>query len=318
MSGQLLSQPKMKPVNKPDIYNADELIKYGLKYGVAELCKLTDPSVIILLDKSYADKLIKMEFKEGFVEKYYQRKNLYIKRIPELTLTIAHQFGINNAKKKIFEYYCSIPKGITSDTIYDLYHDLNKVLDILVIYQSSSVIKRLVDDYHVWRDLIKTTPKIKYSKDGEIRNGNSYNDCRYITLQLAGALCYLNVKGFDQDLLNYLISIQSSPMAKYYSIPEPIWHIFDVTKYSKKMPITKKSKSPITSFRKDYKLIWKLIEKGGEYGKDSEIEEFIFKGNLAYIRISGSAWYNDYLVKIINKNAIAVAMISGLTGSPDF
>lgn len=141
------------------------------------------------------------------------------------------------------------------------------------------------------------------------------NDPRKITLQLAGVLNYLGIRGFDRKLLDYLQSIQTRNWLMDYSFSEqrnPKDHPY------KPDYRTIKSQYSIYSFKKDYKLIWKLIEKGGTYGIDSEIRELIVKGNLAYIRIVGSTWSTDCLVKIINKNAIAVDELSTTRENPAF
>ncbi|MEI6089732.1 MAG: hypothetical protein WCR42_04730 [bacterium] len=329
LSLQLSAQPYIQKPFKLKVYNADDLIKIWENKGLEALKKSVYPIDLVYLDKKYADKLIDIEFKSGFIERHPENNKYYIKNIPELTLEIANIFHNKKSYRKLFQYYCSVPKVFKSDTVYELYKYLDDYLGALVTHQSSSVVLRLVEDYNFWKNLIKTTPRIKYPKVKETPAGSEidlsillkfdkselYNDPRYISLQIAGALNYINIKGFDRKLLDYLKSIQTESYKRDYSFTEQSNLGYEPFKPDYK---TIKSKSPITSFKKDYKLIWKLIEKQGTYGKDSQIYELIFKRNLAYISITGSTWSTDYLVKIINKNAIAVAEISTTRFNPTF
>lgn len=161
MSGQLPAQPYIQPPFKLKIYNAEDLIKIGMEKGLDALPKFFDPINLIYLDKKYADILIDIEFKSGFVERYPDNAKYFIKNTPDLTLEIAKDFGVKKAYRKLFQYYCSIPKVVKTDTLYSLYSQYNKLeefLGVLIYYNSSSVVLKLVDDYHIWRDLIKTTP----------------------------------------------------------------------------------------------------------------------------------------------------------------
>lgn len=333
MSGQLQAQPYFF---KLKVYNADDLIKIWEDKGLDALKGLVSPINLVYLDQKYADKLIDIEFKSGFVERHPDNAKYFIMNTPDLTLEIAKNFGGKKAYRKLFQYYCSIPKVVKSDTLYKIYNNLEEYFGVLIYYNSSSVVLRLVDDYHIWRDLIKTAPQTKKKvlskkeimklaeeeikkpirfEDYKFRKSDLYNDPRDITLQLAGVLNYLGIRGFDRKLLDYLQSIQNRYWLMDYS--------FTGTRNPEDHPFkpdykTIKSKSPITSFKKDYKLIWNLIEKGGVNGTDSQIYELIVKGNLAYIHISRSTSSTDYLVKIINKNAIAVAELSSALFNPAF
>jgi len=198
---------------------------------------------------------------------------------------------------------------------------LDDFLSTLVTDKSEQLSKRLVDDYHIWKGLIENTPKMKYPTPEErskespnewlnFHESELYNDPRVRALQIAGALNYLKVKGFNKKLLDSLISTQSCPWYDNYSFKKP--EKPNVPLYFTSI----KSKIPITNFEKDYEKILKIINKNLSGAFGSEIWQIVEKGNIAYINISITNGYTDYIVRIKDKNTILVALISQIVGQP--
>ncbi|MDP4268836.1 MAG: hypothetical protein Q8909_01785 [Bacteroidota bacterium] len=305
---------------KVKMFNADNLINVGKKEGIAAIRKYIDPFELAIVDSMYASKLIEIEFAKGFYGRHYQRSEIHTFDLPKYTLQIADEFYNPEAGRKIFEYYCRVPKFIKSDTLYYMYNDLSSYLKILVKYKSPRIVQRLKRDYYTWIRLMNKAPKKKYLTFEERRKisfeesmkfkpSDLYIDCHFTAFQIAEALHYMKIKGFDNSLVEELKREQSYPFAQGYEFPNPYPVAYN---YSKLNGNIFKLKTDITSIRKDYKLIVGLIK--AEYVAHSRYNniEIIENGRNAYITIGSGDGMDSYLVKLLNRRTIAIYYISSV------
>jgi hypothetical protein len=220
---QLTAQPYASS-DVVTIYSADDLINTAKTKGFKELKRTINPIDLVYVDSTYAPILIDLEFKFGFSSKHYDNNKISTYELPELTLYLADNFGNSKAGKKIFDYYCSIPKHSKADTIYYIYNNLDDYLKVLVKFSAPQLIERLKQDYITWTKLAQKSPQKSYPTIEEMRKtsfeesmkyetSDLYVDCNFIALQIAGALNYLKVKGFDDSLIEKLKNTQTYPFA---------------------------------------------------------------------------------------------------------
>ena len=302
------------------IYNADELINTAKTKGFKELKKAISPIDLVYVDSTCASILIDLEFRSGFSSKHYDNNKIITYELPELTLDLADNFNNTKAGKKLFDYYCSIPKHCKSDTIYYIYNNLDDYLKVLVKFSSPRLIERLRQDYNTWTKLAQKSPKKSYPTIEEMRKtsfeesmkfktSDLYVDCNFIALQIAGALNYLKVKGFDNSLIEKLKVTQTYPFSNRYSFPKPI--IFD-SKANYNSSKTIQNSGGIGDFKKDYKKVEKLIFDNFENCCDSKIYEIIEKGSKAYISVSRNNGYDFYTVRLNKDNSVIIDKISSI------
>ena len=313
---QLAAQPFAK-TDVINIYNADMLMNIAKTKGIHELEKIVNPVDLIYLDSNYASTIINLEFKSSFFGKHYENKKVIIYSLPELTMNIAENFNNAMAAKKLFSYYCGIPKFVKSDTIYNIYHNLDDYLKIMVNYPTSSLIKRLKLDDNDWTKLgkkspkkiyptIEEIPKTPFEKSIKFKTNDLYVDCNYVALQIASALNYLNVKEFDNSLLKSLKTKQSHPFASRYSFPKPTSFNSKSNSYKGKTIINSTS---ISNFKKDYKKIERLISGNFEYCCGSKIYKIIEKDLKARVYQSRNNGIDNYLICLRPGNMIKVDLI---------
>ena len=223
-----------QPLNPVKIYNADELIAIAKNKGLSELRKMIYPIDLVHLDPKYQSIIIDLEYKEGFLRKHHDVDTIYQYFLPELTMELYDFYDTLKVWNKLFEYYCNVPKVIKSDTIYSLHIRIGSFLKLLVRNNSPELIKRLEKDYYEWELLAKKAPPKYYPTIEEMRNiplaellkfkeSDLYVDWAYNMLELAGALNYLKVEGFDNSLLEELKKKQSSPFDSSYSFSKPFF-----------------------------------------------------------------------------------------------
>jgi hypothetical protein len=302
------------------IYSADDLINTAKTKGFKELQWTISPIDLVYVDSTYAQILIDLEFKFGFSSKHYDNNKIITYELPELTLDLADNFNNRKAGKKLFDYYCTIPKHCKADTIYYIYNNLDDYLKVLVKFSSPQLIERLKQDYNTWTKLAQKSPQKSYPTIEEMsktsvkesmkfKTSDLYVDCNFIALQIAGALNYLKVKGFDNSLIEKLKTTQTYPYANRYSFPKPI--IFD-SKANYNSSKTIQNLTGIGDFRKDYKKVEKLIFDNFGNCCDSKIYEIIEKGSKAYISVSRNNGYDFYTVRINKDNSVVIDKISSI------
>lgn len=311
-----------QPFALPDalkIYNADELMKIAKNKGIQELEKSIDPINLVYLDSSYAQTIIDLEFKTKFLDKHPYNNKVVTYELPKLTIKLAEQFNIINAQKKLFEYYCNIPKFIKSDTIYYIYNHLDDFLKELVKINSPRLIARLKHDYNIWCELARKSPKkiyptieemrkIPFKESHQFKPSDLLVDCNYISLQIAGALNYLKIKAFDDSLIEKLKAKQSNPFARKYEFPKPYFIESKRSDLSK----TIQNVTSISNFRKDFKKVEKLILDNYENCCDSRICEILYKGPRACVTILRNNGSDFYTVELNTDKTILIDFIGSL------
>jgi hypothetical protein len=117
----------------PKIWTVDDVLKIGATKGISKLESLHfDYLNLVYIDASIAKKIVDIDFKSPFYEKHPDSVKIYRYRSPEATEKIARTFYNKYAAEKLFTYYKSLPKFIKSDTIYDIYLNLDDFLNTLL------------------------------------------------------------------------------------------------------------------------------------------------------------------------------------------
>jgi len=325
----LICQPyKYNPVQ---ILDARKIISDAPAIGLKKLEEKVNPITLIHLDASFSSTLIGLEFKSGFLEKHYSNKNVYFYKLPSYTFVLANEHNDKEAQEKLFEYYQQIPKFIKSDTIYVIYNNLDNFLKVLVKSKNPNIQKRLLQDYKEWSELAKISKTKSYLSIEERREkyrnisldemlkfneDDLYVDCSYIALQLAGALNYLKVKGFDNELLENLKKQQANPYASRYTFrvysftPNPN----HTNEHIKVVPNTEL----IKNFDKDSQKIEKFLFKNVDNCCGAKITNIIYDDTKAYINVSRNNGSDDFLLKINSDNTITIEPISMIMEQPVF
>lgn len=320
----LVAQPNSTP-DELKIYNADELVKLAKNKGIHELEKLIYPIDLYYLDSSYAQTLIDVEFKTGFWGKHSQNNKIYTYETPKITMELADKYNNAKAGEKLFEYYCKLPKFIKSDTIYYAYNNLRDYLKTLTKSNSPELIERLRKDYNDWSKLAAISPKKTYPTTEELSNATMdeinkfkpndlYVDCNFTVLQIANALNYLNVTGFEDSLIVRLKTKQTYPFACTYSFPKTRTYYFGPLtnqNLNKNEIKTFQNTTSISDFRKDLKKIEKLFVDNFDYCCESRIYQIIENGSRAYISVSRNNGYDFYRVEIKENKTIKIECIRG-------
>jgi hypothetical protein len=249
---------------------------------------------------------------------HYDNVDVTIYYTPDLTLKLADQFDNKFAARKLFEYYCKLPKFSRSDTIYNIYGNLDDYLKVLIKFNSKELIQKLKQDFSDWSKIAQNSPPKRYQSIEEMQKmtfeesmkfkiSDLTVDCNYILLQIAGALNYLKIKGFDNSLIEALKLSQTYPFASDYSFPKPN------TTASNKNHIKSKVISNslnITDLTKDYQKLETLILKYFENCCGSKMYELIINGSKAYVTMDRNNGYDYYLVTLEPKNKIKIDLIS--------
>ena len=324
MTNVLVAQPNSTP-NELKIYNADELVKTAKNKGIHELEKHIYPMNLYYLDSSYAQTLIDLEFKTGFWGRSSQNNKIYTYDTPKITMELADKFNNAKAGEKLFEYYCKLPKFIISDTIYFVYNNLHNYLKTLTKFNSPELIEKLKKDYNDWSKLAADSPKKTYSTSKELSSStmdeiNKFNpndlnlDCNFIVLQIANALNYLNVTGFEDSFIAKLKTKQTYPLASSYSFPKTKTYYYGpLTNQNLNSNEIKtfQNTTSISDFKKDLKNIEKLFVDNFDYCCESRIYQVIENGSKAYISVSRNNGYDFYRVEIKENKTIEIECMRG-------
>lgn len=327
--GELLRITNRTYCDTVHIYSADELIDQIKSTGRLDILSPID---FVYLDSLHLKNMVDAEFRHGFWRKDHDNPKIVVYEIPELTLELAEVFRDNDASKRLYNYYLRIPKMIKSDTVYNVYKDLDGFLKVLVMYKHPNFIEKLKRDYWEWMRLAEKAPpksyppapkrnqdgsysdsiswykRVKLAKQAKFKPDYLYVDCYYMALQVAGALYYMKVKGFDDALMEQLIAKQTYTYAKKYSFPESIG-------FMPRRPRRKTidNATLISDFKTDYKKVEKLIQDNFENSSDSKLCAIVEKGSKAwlhFVRKNGSDNYIMYLNK--NNNTVVVEMASSI------
>jgi len=313
--------PQKSKVSPIKFVDAEKIISEATKIGLEKIEELVDPIILTHLDPSFCITLMDLEFKNGFLDKHHSNEKIPIYNIPEYTFELAKNYNNKEAKRRLFEYYIQVPKHIKSDTIYYVYNRLNDFLKVLVQSNIPNLRERLLQDYKEWSNLAKVSkPKTYLSKEEhieEIRNksleellkfkeDDLYVDCSYVALQLAGALNYLKVAGFDNELLESLKKQQTYPYAGSYE-----FRVFNSTpvssnEYKRTVP----NKYDIRNFKDDYLKVEKLLFENIDSCCEAKIWEIIYDKSKAYVNVVRNNGSDDYLLILNTDNTITIKWIS--------
>ena len=303
------------------IFDAEKLILDASATGLKKLEKSVNPIKLTYLDPSFSSTLIDLEFKEGFLKKHHSNKNVSVYTLPEYTIELAEN-NHTKALEKLYEYYVKLPKFIKSDTIYSIYNNLDDFLKILVKLNNPKLQKRLLQDYKEWIALSKVSTPKSYPTIEEYRNrtfkealkfkeADLYVDCSYLALQLAGALNYLKVKGFDKELLENLEQQQTYPYAKDYS-----FQVFNF--HSARLNTKSVSNTESIKDFKDAQKLESFLSKNTEYCCESKIVEIIYTKSKAYIDVLRNNGSDGYLLKLNQNDTITIELIYKELSDPIF
>lgn len=302
--------------NSLKIYDSDSLIKIAQGQGINALKKIIDPIDLVYVDSSSATPIMDLEFTTGLWGKHYDNNNVTIYYTPDLTLELADKFANKIAAKKLFEYYCKLPKVSRSDTIYNIYGNLDDYLKVLIKFNSVQLIQKLKEDFNEWSKIAQNSPKKRYQTIEEMKKTSFEEsmkfktsdliiDCNYLLLQIAGALNYLKVQGFDKALLEKLKTNQTFPFASRYSFPVPS---LSASKAIRSKTI--ENSSNIKDLKKDYKKLETIILNNFEDCCGSRIYEIIEKGPKAHVTMARNNGSDFYTVTLEPNNKIVIDLIS--------
>jgi len=215
-------------------WKAEDLINVAMTNGLSKIKAITDPMNLLFMDSTLAKKLIDAEFNSGFCIKRSDVAGIYIFCEPEYTLKIAEKFNDRYAAEKLFSYYCKLPKFIHSDTIYNMYSSLEKMISTLKPYSLKGFREKLKRDYYDWQKLArKAAPKVypvfkrgkkfNWMEEMKFRKSDLYPDCNLIVYILANALKDLKEPGFNEFLIEKLKKKQTYPYLRvlFFSSPFP-------------------------------------------------------------------------------------------------
>jgi hypothetical protein len=301
------------------IYHANELINIGKKQGLDALKDKIDPLCLVVLDTAYASTLIDLEFENGLWSTHPYNKNIKVCHVPETTRELAELLNNQKAVRKLYNYYCSIPKFNRSDTLYHVLNNLDEFLSVLLKNESPLLINRLKRDFVEWEALARTSPKKKYLSKEELKapsfkDSQKFNpnelivDCNYIAFQIAAALNSRNIVGFDDALMQKLKAKQSNPYLERYSFPKPEAGCFNV----ENTYISRKVLSippPALTISKDYKKIEKIILDSINNCCQSSLYEVIENGDAGYFLFSRNNGMDGYRVSIQDNNILVIDLM---------
>ncbi len=315
------------------IYNADELINQIKNKGSLEtLAGIIGPDDLVRLDSSYLKILVDAEFRHGFWSKDEDNPKITYYGKPQVTLELANEFQDAEIGNRLYDYYIRIPKKIKSDTIYTVYNDLDGFLNVLVNYKHPNLIERLKRDYREWMRLAEKAPpksyppkpkrdgsgppweeQMKLAKQAKFKPDYLYVDCYYMALQVAGALQYMKIKGFDDVLMEQLRAKQTYTYAENYSFPK-------LTKFITSQPYRKTiaNTTSISDFKTDYKKVEKLIRDNFGDCCNSRLCEIVEKGSKAYVYFDRNNGSDTYIIYLKANNTIVIEMGSMIMSDPAF
>ena len=313
--------PAYKPYNPLYIKKLDarKIMSEASTIGLEKLKKIVNPMILVYLDSSFVSTLIELEFKSGFLSRSYPSGNVVYYHLPDYTFLLATEHNNKEAQEKLFEYYIQIPKFAESDTIYSIYNNLDKFLKVLVKSKNPNLRNRLLQDYKEWSELARISnlpghiERYRNMPLDEIKN--FYADCSYIALQLAGALNYLKVAGFDNELLeNLKKQLPYHPRAAGFK-----FQVFDfaynrTNDHIKVVPNTEL----ITNFDKDYHKIENFLFKHIDNCCEAKITSIIYDNLKAYIFVQRHYMYDDYLLKLNTDNTITIEPLTMTHETPAF
>jgi hypothetical protein len=131
----------------------------------------------------------------------------------------------------------------------------------------------------------------------KLKKSDLYPDCNLLTFQLANALGYLGVPGFDDHLIAQIKKKQTYPFINNYTFPRSI-HPENICTKSYVIKIKLVNHYPdIETLVKDTKQFEKILLQGIENCCDVSIYQIIYnKQNKAYVETSRNNGSDGYRI----------------------
>jgi hypothetical protein len=140
----------------------------------------------------------------------------------------------------------------------------------------------------------------------KFKEDDLYPDCSFVALQIAGALNYLKVKGFDNALLENLKKQQTWPFASDYKFKVFNFPYIKDSEYILTVPNT----DLIKNFSTDYQKIEKFLFKHVDSSCNARVTEITYSQTTAYVYVEHDIGYNDFLLKLNPDKTITIEYIS--------
>ena len=293
------------------IYTVEELIRILETKGISHLKSITDPINLLYVDSTLVKKIIDTEFKSILVKKQAGTVGIYRYDVPFLTEEIAKYFNEKYAANKLYEYYKQIPKLINSDTIYQVYSQLDKLLTILIHYNPLGLNQQLKIDYYYWQRLAKTTSSYNNNGIEDKIIGSDHNtitlesdlhpDYNLIILQLASALYLLKEPSFSEGLCTQLKKKDNNTNYEFPSIRPTSYF----NAHFKEKEITlKKSYHDFSALLINIDEFEKNFLNATGERKSSKIYEIIHDKKTGYVETYDADTGTGYSVKLNNNKMI--------------
>lgn len=224
----LLAKPLYTIPPQQTSIDCESLVMLGDKSGLQAVEKVINPLSLLYLDTAYASHIVDWEFSRGFLEASPVSPGYMELGIPGYTIDISSNLGNRHAASKLLQYYCSVPKKTSSDTIFRMYQQMYRFLPVFVIRKpySSVLEKRLRSDFERWMNIASTVPpltypdpSIDYDRQTELNPVSNTQDARFISLQLGLVLQALGSQGFDDGRIHELRRMQTSLGNARFQLP---------------------------------------------------------------------------------------------------
>jgi hypothetical protein len=137
---------------------------------------------------------------------------------------------------------------------------------------------------------------MSFEEMGQFREKDLYVDCNFIVLQLASALNYLGVNGFDNALLEQLKSRQTYPLTHIYRFL--VWDDLGDSK-TKVVPNT----DWINNFAEDYQKINNFLFRNSDVCCRGRVTDIYYTKQRAYVTVDAASGA-DYLLTINNFDTV--------------
>jgi len=140
----------------------------------------------------------------------------------------------------------------------------------------------------------------------KFREDDLYVDCIRIAFQLAGALNYLKVNGFNNDLLENLRKQQTHFYVSFYEFKIFDFHPIDESSYILTVP----DSGLIKNFNTDFQNIEKFLFKHVDSSLNARVTEIVYYKTKAYVYVEHDSGHNDYLLQLNTGDTITIKYLT--------
>lgn len=294
------------------VIDVDLLLKSGEAKGITALENTVDPLLILYVDTLAGKKISEIEFRSGFLHKNPVEVNQYTYDVPKYTLDIAKYVSDKSFDKNLLDYYVKLPRKIKADTMYVMYYDLEKYLQILIKRKPVEMVPLLKKDFLYWSKFCTVKPKVDAKKqvatedgtaadDSKVDEETVLNDTKMVALQTAYALNRLKVPEFGENFIKRFKQ-QLGEQFQSYTFPLPLKE----TNFNKPVEVIDfELEKPIESVKllvanKD--AFMKLMDNFLVTKPEQSLTEVLIKGNkvffVVHLEASDEAYRLTYLGKL--------------------